>query len=190
MRKMSTLFVVEYHKKGEPGVIYNQVRTENRWVFDEPDQVTITRKFDGTATAVIGGELYKRYDAKHGKTAPAGAIPCCAADPISGHHPHWIRVDPKDPANKYLLETWVIERDHMTDGTYEFIGERVGGNPEGITGHTFVRHGLVTYDLPIVSFDSIRGFLKVMSIEGLVFHHEDGRMCKIRKTDFGMTREV
>lgn len=190
MRKMTTLFVVEYHKKGEPGVIYDQVRPENRWVFDEPEQVTVTRKFDGTATAVILGDLYKRYDAKHGKTAPLGAIPCCPPDPVSGHHPHWVRVDPKDPANKYLWKTWLREREHMDNGTYEFIGERIGGNPEGITGHTFVRHGSVTYNIEPLSFHTIFGFFKVMPIEGLVFHHRDGRMCKIRKTDYGMTREV
>ena len=28
------------------------------------------------------------------------------------------------------------------------------------------------------------------NIEGIVFHHPDGMMCKLRKTDFGLTRST
>ena len=42
---------------------------ENAWVFK--GEGIPTRKRDGTACAVIDGVLYLRYDAKHGKPAPA-----------------------------------------------------------------------------------------------------------------------
>lgn len=189
MKKMSTLFRVDYHKKGDPGVIHNEVRSENEWVFTETDLIEITRKFDGQATAVIDGELFRRYDAKQGKKAPEGAIPCCDPDPISGHHPHWVKVSPDNPNDRFLWETWLVESKRMVDGTYEFCGPKVGDNAEKFEVHSFLKHGLITYHFHRnLSFEYIRDFLEENDIEGLVFHHEDGRMCKIRKTDFGFER--
>jgi len=40
------------------------------------------------------------------------------------------------------------------------------------------------------TFDGIRGFLETMDIEGLVFHHPDGRMAKIKKRDYGQQRKA
>jgi hypothetical protein len=37
-------------------------------------------------------------------------------------------------------------------------------------------------------FDGLRAWLAERDIEGLVFHHSDGRMAKIRKADFGLAR--
>jgi hypothetical protein len=75
MKKISTLFRIEYSKKGQRkiGRISQDVRPEHQWVLEEPEKVTITRKFDGQATAVIQGELYRRYDAKQGKKIPLGS---------------------------------------------------------------------------------------------------------------------
>ena len=190
MKKMSTLFRILYHKKGMPGVIYDEIRPENQWVFDEPEKVKITRKFDGQATAVINGELYRRYDAKKGKKAPPGAIPCDEPDPISGHHPHWVKVSDTDPNDRFLWAAWLEEKHNMVDGTYEFCGVKVGTNAEELQQiNTFIKHGSETYTIENMSFETIREFLRKQPIEGLVFHHEDGRMCKIRKTDFGFVRQ-
>ena len=52
-----------------------------------------TVKIDGCCCAIINGELYKRYDAKKGKSPPEGAIPCDEPDPVTGHWPHWVKVD-------------------------------------------------------------------------------------------------
>lgn len=91
MKKMTTLFRIVYHKKGIPSIIHNDVRPENKRVFNESEKVKITRKFDGQATAVINGELYRRYDAKKMKNPPLDDIPCDEPDPISGHHIHWCK---------------------------------------------------------------------------------------------------
>lgn len=184
------MFRIEYNKKGNTGVIYNDVRLENQWVFDEFDKVKITRKFDGQATAVINGELYRRYDAKKGKKPPAGAIPCDEPDPITGHHPHWVKVSNTDPNDRFLWEAWLKEKHLLLDGTYEFCGVKVGTNAEEILeGNKFIKHGSEIYYIEKLSFETIQDFLRRQPIEGLVFHHEDGRMCKIRKTDFGFTRQ-
>ena len=84
-------------------------------------------------------------------------------------------------------------------------GPKVQGNPEGFEEHTLVRHGseemLVGSDdfmeyigvtwqdcPPEDNFDSFRLVLLHIDVEGIVFHHPDGRMCKLRKTDFGFKR--
>ncbi len=205
---MSTLFVVEHTGKNTPSVISNAVRPENEWVFTDGASVTPTVKFDGTACAIIGGQLYKRYDAKHGKVAPAGAIPCGEPDSVTGHHPHWLLVDAAKSEDKWFVQGWGqfltehgliagdirlgVLRDELSsgayDGTYELCGERIGINAERVTGHRLIKHGSVVADLIDLSFDGIESYLRNADVEGIVFHHQDGRMCKIRKTDFGFKR--
>lgn len=185
MRKISTL----YKKNPENlGLVINEVNPENDWVFDEIG-VKATRKFDGTAIAIIDKMLYKRYDAKKGKSAPKDAIPCQEADEITGHHPHWVCCDRLNNADKYAFEAF-DKREHWEDGTYELCGYKVQGNPENIVGHELIKHGSVVLDINIdeANFDSFKELLSKEDIEGIVFHHPDGRMCKLRKSDFGIRR--
>jgi hypothetical protein len=189
MKKMSTLFVVNY-ENNRKGTITEEVRPENAWVFDYPNNVKITRKFDGSAAAVINGVLFKRYDAKNGKPIPADAIVCGEPDLITGHNPCWIPVTLDLKCDQYFREAWfnIPEADKL-DGTYELCGEKVGVNAEGVEGHTLIRHGSETFDIEgSLSFDKIKTLLETMNVEGFVFHHVDGRMCKIRKSDFGFKR--
>lgn len=189
MKKMTTLFVVTYHGKGLPGAISSEVRAHNAWVFSDTENVTPTVKFDGTACAIIEGVYYKRYDAKHGKTAPEGAIPCGEPDAISGHHPHWIPVTLDKAEDQYFREAWNnLPDEYRLDGTYEMCGEKVGVNAERIHQHELIKHGSVVCENLVYSFEGIRDYLAVTDVEGIVFHHKDGRMCKIRKNDFGFKR--
>ncbi len=184
MKKISTLFKKDTDDLGR---VINEVNPENQWVIDG-DGVA-TRKFDGTACAIINGELYKRYDVKKGKTVPDGAIPCQEPDEITGHWPHWVKCDRSNPENKYHFEAF----DVMVlpdDGTYELCGEKINGNKENIKGHELIRHGnhgLLGLIFPY-TFENIEQYLSSVNIEGIVFHHPDGRMCKIRKSDFGLKR--
>lgn len=186
MKKMSTLFVVNYEGRTRKS-ISDQVREENEWVFTE-DSVKATRKFDGTACMINAGILYRRYDAKNGKTPPNGAIPCCEADTITGHHPHWIPCDRLNPRDKYHFEAF--DSFLFEDGTYELIGEKLQGNPEKIIGHKLVKHGESVLDIEDWSFNGFKEFLSSAEndIEGIVFHGSDGKMCKLRKSDFGIKR--
>lgn len=183
MKKISTL----YKKNPENlGLVINEVNPENEWVFTDYG-VKATRKYDGTASAIIDGKLYKRYDVKKGKKVPVGAIPCQEPDEITGHWPHWVACDESKPEDKYFFEALIS---YFPDGTYELIGEKVQGNPEKIIGHRMVLHGSDDLDLTlkIYDFDSFKEYLSKVDIEGIVFHHPDGRMCKIRKSDFGIKR--
>ena len=185
MKKISTLF------KKDPkdlGKVINEIKPENKGGFD--GEGIATRKFDGTACAIINGEIYKRYDVKRGRTIPDGAIPCQEADIISGHHPHWLKCDRNKNEDKYFFEGFDT-LENKEDGTYELIGEKVQGNPEKIEGHKLIKHGIEILDLPSLDFYSLKDYLSNQSndIEGIVFHHKkDGRMCKLRKSDFGIKR--
>lgn len=185
MKKITTLFKKDQNNLGR---VINEVDPENEWAFIDGMP---TRKFDGTGCAVIGGELYKRFGFKEGRTLPANAIPCQDPDEITGHHPHWIKCDREDKSNKYHFEAFdkLLLDGLCDDGTYELLGEKVQGNPEGIKGHELFKHGRFGLALEDDSFQYIKQYLTNNDIEGIVFHHkEDGRMCKIRKSDFGIKR--
>jgi hypothetical protein len=69
--------------------------------------------------------------------------------------------------------------------------EKKQGNPEKIKGHSLIRHGEFKLSLEDDSFDYLQNYLSNPDndIEGIVFHHKsDGRMCKLRKSDFGVRR--
>ena len=145
-----------------------------------------TRQLDGTATLVRGGSLYARFDCKKGRTPPEGFEPCQPdPDPKTGHWPGWVLVAGQ-PQYKWHNRMADAARS-LIDGTYELCGPRVNGNPEGLATHMLVPHGGVGVpDLDDRSFDGIRAYLTEHVMEGLVFHHPDGRMAKIRRDDFGL----
>lgn len=196
MKKITTLF-----KKDPKNLsrVINEINPENQWVFDGGS--IATRKFDGTAAAIINGELYKRYDVKKGRLVPDGAIPCQEPDAITGHHPHWLKCHRSKNEDKYFFEGFdaLMKESIVTsnfdpnkfDGTYELCGNKVNGNPEKIEGHKLIRHGSELLQLNSLDFEYLKEFLSDTSndIEGIVFHHKlDGRMCKLRKSDFGVKR--
>lgn len=178
MKKIPCLFVRVFDGPRK-STLTDEVTPGCEWVMN--GEGTASRKWDGTACAVIGGVLYKRYDAKNGKTAPTNGIPCQEPDPVTGHWPHWIPVEVRDP---WHVRAW-RERDYMADGTYELVGPKVNGNPEGLETHVFKRHGADVLDVSRTK-EGIRAFLESNRMEGIVFAHPDGRMCKIRRADFGL----
>lgn len=147
-----------------------------------------TIKYDGACCAIIDGEFYKRYDAKKGKKAPEGAIPCCDPDPITGHHPHWVKVNPDDPADKWFVEAYERTKDYcdgiLIDGTYEAVGLHFNGNPYKFEIDYLWPHGDRMIEVNR-DFDSIREYLRECPIEGIVFWLDAEPVCKIKRTDFG-----
>jgi len=181
MKKISTLFKKNPENLGR---VINEINPENEWALTEG---VATRKFDGAAAAIINGGLYKRYDVRKGKQVPEGAIPCQEPDEVTGHWPHWVKCDSDKKEDKYFFEGF----DNVPgaiDGTYELCGPKVQGNPEGLNKHYLIQHGCNIIKISDLSFDGLKEYLSKHDIEGMVFHHPDGRMCKIRKSDFGIKR--
>lgn len=147
-----------------------------------------TVKLDGSCCAIIDGEFYKRYDAKVGKRKPpVGAIPCCEADPVTGHWPHWVKVNFDDPADKWLVDAYHIASDgrELKDGTYEAVGPHFQGNPYGYSIDTLERHGSIVVEVAR-DFESVKRYLEDHEIEGLVFWLNGAPVCKIKRSDFGL----
>ena len=143
-----------------------------------------TRKFDGSAVLVENGKLYRRYDAKHGKAEPPN-FRLVERDDETGHVVGWIPVEPTDPSNKWLLSIPMPTE----DGTYEFCGPKMQGNPEGLPEHMFIRHGVVTVNAP-VTFEGIREYLSASNIEGIVWWKDGVPIAKIKRRDFGLSWPV
>jgi hypothetical protein len=90
---------------------------------------------------------------------------------------------------KSFNNNFTVDVDNKSDGTYELCGPKVQGNPEKRLEHILIRHGAERLALEDDTFEYIREYLATNDIEGIVFHHRtDDRMCKIRKTDFGIRR--
>jgi hypothetical protein len=192
MKKMPCLFQRTFHGH-DNATLLRDVTPGCEWVL--AGEGVASRKWDGTACMVKDGILYKRYDAKRGKAPPPGAIPCDNPDPVTGHHPHWLAVDPSKPEDKWHVATWnrwlrVLDglasgSAKPRDGTYELVGPHFNGNPEGFVDDCLVPHGHDVIEVDR-SFDGIREYLAAHAIEGIVFAHPDGRMCKIRRNDYGL----
>lgn len=145
-----------------------------------------TVKFDGSCCAVINGEFYKRYDCKKGKIPPEGAIPCCDPDPITGHWPHWVKVDPENPADKWFYSAYIhSDSELLQDGTYEACGPHFQKNPYGLYCDQLIKHGSIILIDVNRDFESIKEYLENNKIEGIVFWLNDEPVCKIKRTDFG-----
>lgn len=178
MKKMKTLYV-----KDENHMATNEIQCE--WVFDEGVKAYIKR--DGTSCMFKDGQLYKRYDAKRNrktgeyKQPPEGAIPCCEPDDVTGHWPHWVLCDDSDKWHMKALYNQGV----LPNGTYELCGPKINGNKESLKEHVFISHTTERMDPQSYDFNYMKAYIDTLYNEGLVFHHPDGRMCKVRRTDFG-----
>lgn len=186
MKKIPTLFERIYNNHRVVGIT-DTVHPGMEWVLKDEGLATI--KWDGACCAIIGGELYKRYDAKKGKNPPEGAIPCCDPDPITGHWPHWVKCDRNNSADKWFFNAFdneqKVKRIILEDGTYEAVGKHFNGNPYELVSDGLIRHGIDIIH-PVRTFDGIKEFLETNHhCEGIVFWKDGEPKCKIKRTDFG-----
>ena len=120
MKKIPTLFKRIYHNASHLTTT-DELSPGLEWVLEGRGVATV--KYDGTCCAVKSGRFYRRYDAKKGKVPPAGAIPCCAPDQVTGHWPHWLECDFTNTAdNWHLAALYNAGGFNLKDGTYEAIG--------------------------------------------------------------------
>lgn len=186
MKKIPTVFERQYENHKVVGISDTFTSELAKKAFLEG---VATLKWDGSCCAIIDGELYKRYDAKKGKTPPVGAIPCCEADPITGHHPHWVKVDESNPADKWFVKAYKVTLEAVgelgvDDGTYEAIGMHFQGNPYGRYVDQLYKHGIDIVDVER-TFEGIKKYLKDNYVEGIVFWLDGEPVAKIKRSDFG-----
>ena len=158
-----------------------------------------TRKYDGTCVlirrdgiAVIG---FARREVKPDKQPPPNFIET-GTDEATGKTMGW------EPIAQSGFAKWFDEAvtNHngdtdgsLTPGTYELCGPKINGNPEGYEHHRLIPHDRaeVFPVLPtLLHFDGLRLHLQALGeagFEGLVWHHPDGRMAKLKARDFPPT---
>lgn len=154
------------------------------WVF--AGEGAATRKYDGTCCLIEGGKLYKRREVKNGAALPLEFVKV-DYDGVTGKIVGWVPVDPGSSEDKWHVAAF---KQCMEDGTYELLGPKIQGNPERLADHLLLKHGDAEQFFGVPrTFDGLRKWLEGKDIEGLVFHHEDGRMAKIKKRDYGQARK-
>ncbi len=180
MQKIISLFMRNYDTDY---LVRNEVVPGAEWVI--AGEGIATRKWDGMSVLVRSNKLFKRYELNQGRVAPPGFEPAQEPDAITLEQPGWI---PADDDRRFIIgyrnTTGVI------DGTYELCGPGVNKNEEGFTELFMLRHGGVVFHDAPRTFDKLKDWFSDHDIDGLVWHHNDGRMVKIKKRDFGMRRKV
>ena len=183
MKKIPTLFrrVFDHNHVIE---IIPDVTPGFEWVLEGKGIATV--KIDGSCCAIIDGEWFRRYDAKKGRSIPPNTIPCQdKPDPITGHWPHWLKLDLNSPADKWYVEAFNNSKIYLYDGTYEAIGPHFQGNPYNQPYDQLIRHGSILIEDFPRTFEGMRDYLKTHNIEGVVFWKDDEPKCKIKRSDFG-----
>lgn len=181
MKKIPTMFDRDWN--GDRSRVLPVVTKGCEWVL--AGEGVATRKLDGTCCMIRGGKLFKRRELRHGDLVPPG-FEEVDHDPETGKITGWMLCD-AGPADRWHREAFEAAG-FPEDGTYELVGPKVQGNPERATAHCLIKHGQIMVKEVPRSFDGLRDWLATQDIEGIVFHHPDGRMAKIKLRDFGLKR--
>ena len=182
MKKMKTLFERQFENH-QVAKCLNKIQEGCEWVINGEGYAT--EKIDGTCCLIQDNKIYKRFDYKKGRKLPDGAIPCQEkADEITGHFPHWVLCDEKNPSDKYHIQAFNKQKP-LEDGTYELIGVHFQNNPYNLKEDVLEKHGIrILRNVPR-DYKGIKDYLENNYIEGIVFYRGNGEMCKIKRSDFG-----
>ena len=184
MKKIPTIFERDWDDRSR---VIDKPHPDCAWVFAGEGHAT--RKIDGTSCMVSAGALFKRREIKHGQVPPPDFV-LVDRDVETGKTVGWVPVG-DGPEDKYHREAFA-RAVNLPDGTYELVGPSIQGNPEGYPENELVPHTLQRLALPIQpprNFDGLRAWFGAEpTLEGIVWHHPDGRMAKIKARDFGLRR--
>lgn len=181
MRKIPTLF---QRDPDDMRRVTNTVHPDATWVLDGEGQAT--RKYDGTCLMLDDdGRWWARREVKPGKSAPDGWVEV-DHDTTTGKRVGWEPVE-QSSFVKFWSEAVAVTYpgEQRPAGTYELIGPKVNGNPEGVNAHELIRHAAAEklHGVPR-DIDGLRSWLEEFTGEGIVWHHPDGRMAKLKRRDF------
>lgn len=185
MKKITTLFKRDFNNNG---AIIDDYSDGTEWVLAGEGKAT--RKYDGTCILVRNGKLFKRYELKAGRIAPPD-FELQDEDKTTGKKMGWVEVGwgSEDKWHREAIEGGNPDKVDLPDGTYELLGPKVQGNPEHTDKYYFQRHAdaEVLENAP-TTFTGLKEYLADKDIEGIVWHHPDGRMVKIKLKDYRLRR--
>jgi hypothetical protein len=173
--------------------VTDEVHPDCQWVLD--GEGVATRKYDGTCVMLDeDGNWWARREVKPGKTPPPN-FRAEETDPNTGKTVGWEPMA-QSPFAKFHAEA-VAPAEEFGDligrplppGTYELVGPKINGNPERAIDHRLESHAnaerLEGWDLTYESLrEHLTSWIANEGIEGIVWHHPDGRMAKLKVKDF------
>lgn len=191
MRKIPTLFVRDFSEPSNGRYVTRELNPECQWVLD--GEGVATRKYDGTCVALDTEGWWARREVKPGKVTPPNFHPV-ETDETTGKTVGWEPID-QSAFFRWFKEAFEDDERHegigggYPHGTYELIGPKVNGNPERQIKHRLIAHAdAQQVRVFSLTFEGIRDTVVLLAdeqgFEGLVWHHPDGRMAKIKRKDF------
>jgi hypothetical protein len=190
MDKIPTLFLRD---PVNPGHVTREVHPDCEWVLR--GEGVATRKRDGTNIRVhVRDGRCELVEKRKNPSAEAKE---------AGEAPGYVKAERFEPNDKHIFAA-VEATDFSTwpDGAWpvEALGPKIQGGRESDTPT------LYAFSLPALTgpcaievihnrnalrtYDTIRDFLATAWIEGIVFHHPDGRRCKVKRKDMGFAWPV
>lgn len=190
MRKVPTLFLRDLE---DMRYVLPEVHPDCQWVLD--GEGTATRKYDGTCVLIhrdgLAVHAFARREVKPGKQSPQNFVEV-EHDETTGKTVGW------EPAEQSGFANLIAEAvaDAVTygggplPGTHELVGPKINRNPEGFTAHHLIPHAdadRIEVKVPpdaLEAWSHLLGFMATFPHEGIVWHHPDGRMAKLKVKDF------
>lgn len=185
MKKIPTIL------KRDPDImrwVTNEVNPECQWVID--GEGIITRKYDGTCVMLDDKcAWWARREVKKDKPEPENFV-LEDFDEVTGKKQGW---EPIEQSAFYKFWKEAVDGENWEPGTYELCGPKINGNPEDYDSHELVSHrdALIIQEPGYAGENRSPEYLKKLvrmlathNYEGIVVHHPDGRMAKLKVRDF------
>ena len=185
MKKIPTVFV----RDRATGYVTDEVNPECEWVL--AGEGVPTRKVDGTCVMFDGTAWWARREVKPGKTPPPGWQQV-DHDEVTGKRVGWEPIE-QSGFVKFWREAIQIPLHYgepLEPGTYELIGPKINGNPDGGNMHRLISHATRTLRLTAYEIGNrtspadLVGVARRYGWEGIVWHNPDGRRAKLKVRDY------
>lgn len=182
MDKIPTIFVRDPENMK---LVTREITPGCEWVFAGEGVPTV--KKDGTNIKVAVGT-----DRMMGLTQAWKRRNPTREEKAAGAEPGYVVLARDDPENKHIwAAVLVTDYRDWPDGEWpcEALGPKIQGGIESDVPCLYPFSWKPTFLSPLEvgnSFDSIQEFLRGCSIEGIVWHHPDGRMAKVKRRDFNI----
>ena len=190
MNKIPTMFVRDPDDRSR---VIPEIHPECQWVRD--GEGVCTRKYEGTSVLLDNKtQWWARREVKKGKKVPENYM-YLSTDPISEAQ---MGYEPIEQSSFAKMHKEVLERraGHVwMPGTYELMGPKINQNPEKLEHHDMQKHSdaevYLNEERPR-TFESITKLVlhvgEWAGWEGIVYHHPDGRMAKLKYRDLKFMR--
>lgn len=184
MNKIPTVFLRDPENMSR---VLDEVNPECQWVID--GEGVATRKYDGTCVMRDGeGKWWARREVKADKNPPPNYL-AINYDENTGKTIGWEPIE-QSSFHKVWIDATINHVEPENAGTYELVGPRVNGNPEGYDSHRLIPHAEAEVleggsgpHTPEIIKNLVDKTVRHFGWEGLVWHHSDGRMAKLKVRD-------